>query len=91
MGATKALVIDILPTAPGTVARVLVGAVRAVSPFRPEVPASMEVIRLGPPTLLGPPLESLHWTRANAEAWIRAGEEQGIAIKHSIANCFERE
>ncbi len=91
MGATKALVIDILPTAPGAVARVLVGAIRAVSPFRAQVPASIEVVRLAPPELLGSPLESLYWTRANAEAWIRAGEEQGAAIKHSIANCFERE
>ena len=55
--------------------------------FRPGI----EVIRLAPPALLGPPLESIYWTRANAEAWIRAGEEQGAAIKHSIANCFERE
>jgi NTE family protein len=91
LGATKALVINVLPTPPGAVARVLVGAIRAVSPFRPQIPEHVEVVRLAPPKLLGPPLESLYWTRANAEAWIRAGEEQGAAIKHSIANCFERE
>jgi predicted acylesterase/phospholipase RssA len=91
MGASKALVVDVLPTAPGTVARVLVGAIRRISPFRAEIPTRIEVVRLAPPALLGPPLESLHWTRANAEAWIRAGQEQGAAIKHSIANCFERE
>ncbi len=91
MGATKALVIDVLPTAPGTVARVLVGAIRLMSPFRAGVPAGLKAIRLAPPKLLGPPLESLHWSRANAEAWIRAGEEQGAAIKHSILNCFEAE
>jgi NTE family protein len=91
MGATKILVIDVLPAAPGTVARILVGAIRLVSPFRAVVPEGGEVIRLGPPGLLGPPLSSLYWTRANAEAWIRAGEEQGLAIKHSIANCFARE
>jgi NTE family protein len=91
LGATKALVIDVLPTAPGAVARVLVGGIRAVSPFRAEVPAGLEVFRLAPPKLLGPPRESLYWTRANAEAWIRAGEEQAAVIKHSIVNCFERE
>jgi len=91
MGATKALVINVLPTAPGSVARVLVGAIRTISPFRAEVPPGIEVVRLAPPGLLGPPLESLYWTRANAEAWIRAGEEQATAIKHSIPNCFERE
>ena len=91
MGATKALAIDVLPTAPGSLARVLVGAIRAASPFRAEVPEGFKAIRLAPPKLLGPPLESLYWTRANAEAWIQAGEEQGAAIKHSVANCFERE
>jgi NTE family protein len=91
MGATRALVIDVLPTAPGTIARVLVGAVRMLSPFRAHVPAGIEVIRLAPPALLGPPLASLYWTRPNAQAWIRAGQDQASAIKHSIANCFERE
>jgi len=91
MGATRALVIDVLPTAPGAIARTLVGAIRLVSPFRAHVPPGIEVIRLAPPALLGPPLESLFWTRPNAAAWIRSGQEQAAAIKHSIANCFERE
>ena len=91
LGATKALVIDVLPTPPGSIARTFVGAMRLMSPFRAEVPGSIEVIRLAPPRLLGAPLESIYWTRANAEAWIRAGEEQASAIKHSIGNCFARE
>jgi NTE family protein len=91
MGATRALVIDVLPVPPGSIARTFVGAVRMLSPFRAQVPAGVEVLRLGPPRLLGSPLEAIYWTRANAEAWIRAGEEQGAAIKHSIANCFARE
>lgn len=91
MGATKALVINVLPAPPGNIARTFVGAMRMLSPFRAEVPAGIEVFRLGPPRLLGKPLESIYWTRANAEAWIRAGEEQAAALKHSIVNCFERE
>ncbi len=91
MGATKALVIDVLPAPPGTIARTFVGAMRVLSPFREVVPQSMEVIRLAPPQLLGKPLEAIYWTRANAEAWIRAGQEQAAAIKHSITNCFARE
>ena len=83
--------IDVLPAAPGSIARVLVGAIRMVSPFRAQVPPESRWFGWRRPKLLGPPLESLYWTRANAEAWIRAGEEQGAAIKHSIANCFERE
>jgi NTE family protein len=91
MGATQALVIDVLPAPPGNIARTFVGAMRMLSPFRPEVPTGIEVVRLAPPKLLGRPLESLYWTRSNAEAWIQAGEEQATAIKHSIVNCFERE
>lgn len=91
MGATKALVIDVLPAPPGSIARTFVGAMRMLSPFHAEVPAGVEVIRLAPPELLGRPLEAVYWTRANAEAWIRAGEEQATAIKHSIVNCFARE
>ncbi len=91
MGATKALVIDVLPAPPGSIARAFVGAARKLSPFQPVVPAGMEVIRLAPPKLLGAPLEAIYWTRANAEAWIRAGEEQAAVIKHSITNCFARE
>ena len=60
-------------------------------PFARVVPAGIEVVRLAPPKLLGAPLEAIYWTRANAEAWIRAGEEQASALKHSIANCFARE
>jgi NTE family protein len=91
MGATKALVIDVLPAPPGTIARAFVGAMRMLSPFRAEVPPGIEVLRLAPPALLGRPLEALYWTRANAEAWIRAGEREAAAIKHSIVNCFARE
>ena len=90
MGATRVLVIDVLPAPPGSIARVFVGAMRMLSPFRAEVPSGIEVIRLAPPALLGRPLEAIYWTRPNAEAWIRAGQEQATAIKHSIANCFER-
>jgi NTE family protein len=91
MGATRALVIDLLPRPPGNVARVFVGAMRMLSPFRAHVPDGIKVVRLTPPGLLGSPLQSLYWTRPNAQAWIRAGQDQASAIKHSIANCFERQ
>jgi len=90
MGATRALVIDVLPAPPGNIARAFVGAMRMLSPFRAHVPPGIEVVRLAPPALLGSPLECIYWSRPNAEAWIRAGQEQASAIKHSIANCFER-
>lgn len=91
MGATQALVIDVLPAAPGMIARMFVGTMRVLSPFRAAPPPAINVIRLGPRKLLGKPLEAIYWKRKNAEAWIRTGEEQALAIKHSIMNCFERE
>jgi NTE family protein len=91
LGATKALVIDVLPQPPGLVAKTFVSAMRWLSPFHPSVPDGLEVLRLAPPALLGSPLEAIYWTRANAERWIQAGQEQAAAIKHSIANCFERQ
>ncbi len=89
MGATRVLVIDVLPAPPGSIARVFVGAMRMLSPFRAPVSAGIEVVRIAPPALLGRPLEAIYWSRPNAEAWIRAGHDQASAIKHSIANCFE--
>ena len=90
LGATRALVIDVLPAPPGMVAKVFVSAMRTLSPFRAAVPAGLEVIRLAPPALLGSPLEAIRWSRKNAEDWIRAGQRDAEAMKHSIANCFER-
>jgi NTE family protein len=90
LGATRILVIDVLPAPPGIIAQAFVSTMRMLSPFHPYVPPGVEVVRLAPPALLGRPLESIYWTRPNAEAWIRSGEEQALAIKHSIANCFER-
>jgi NTE family protein len=91
LGATKALVIDVLPVAPGLVAKAFVGAMKLLSPFRAVAPESMEVVRLAPPGLLGAPLEAIYWKRSNVERWIRDGERDAEAIKHSIPICFGRE
>ena len=90
LGARKAVVIDVLPEPPGIVAKTFVGAMRMLSPFRAIVPPGMEVIRIAPRALLGPPLESLYWSHRNAAKWILQGQEDASAIEHSIVNCFER-
>jgi NTE family protein len=90
LGATKALVIDVLPESPGAIAKIFVGAMRLLSPFRAMVPASMAIVKVGPTRLLGSPMDSLYWSRENVETWIRQGERDASAIKHSIADCFER-
>jgi NTE family protein len=91
LGATEALVIDVLPEAPGLVARAFVSAMKLLSPFQAIVPPSLKVIRVTPPKLLGAPLDSIYWKRQNVEQWIRAGERDAAAIKHSIPICFEAE
>ncbi len=90
MGATRALVIDVLPAPPGMVARTFVGAMRILSPFRAPVPGELEIIRVVPAGLLGAPLEAIYWSRENAGDWILAGRRDAEAMKHTIANCFER-
>jgi len=90
LGATNALLIDVLPEAPGTIAKVFVGAARLLSRFRAQVPSGLSVVRVAPRSLLGAPLEAIYWNRRNAEEWIRAGERDAAAVKRSIPNCFER-
>ncbi|HMD48258.1 MAG TPA: patatin-like phospholipase family protein, partial [Bryobacteraceae bacterium] len=91
LGATRALVIDVLPEPPGMVARTFVGAMRVLSPFRAPTAPELEIIRVTPAKLLGAPLEAIYWSRKNAQAWIEAGRRDAEAMKHSIANCFERQ
>jgi NTE family protein len=88
LGATSALVIDVLPEAPGLVAKTFVSAMKLLSPFQAVAPASMKVIRVTPPKLLGAPLDSIYWKRSNVQEWIRAGERDANAIKHSIPICL---
>ena len=90
LGARKAVVIDVLPEAPGLIAKAFVGTMRRLSPFRAPAPGDMEIIRIAPPKLLGRPLESLYWTHRNAVDWIQRGNADAAALEHSIVNCFER-
>jgi len=91
LGASKVLAINLLPEAPGFIAKTVSGAARRISPFRAEVPSSLEVITVVPAALLGSPGDMLYWNRANAEKWIAQGEADALQLKHSVANCFEGE
>ncbi len=90
LGATHALVIDVLPVPPGLIAKTFVAAMRRLSSFRASVPSRLKVVRVAPPALLGSPLEAIRWNRQNVQNWILAGERDAAQIKHSIASCFER-
>jgi len=89
LGATEALVVNVLPETPGLIAKTFVRAVRVMSRFRPQTPPGLKLVEVAPARLLGPPLDSLYWNKDNTGNWIRQGEQDALAIKHSIANCFE--
>jgi len=91
LGATRALVIDVLPEPPGIIARTFVSATKILSPFRPPSIESLEILRLSPPRLLGAPLDAIYWKRRNIEEWIRAGELAAGELEHSIRTCFGAE
>ena len=96
LGAERIVAVDVLPEPPGLVAHTFVRAMKLLSPFRPQAPDSIEIVRIAPPALLGAPLDAIYWKRANVEAWIERGRRdaraslEGGEIKHSIPNCFER-
>ena len=102
LGAEKILAINVLPEAPGLVARAFVRALKAMSSFRPVVPDSVEVLTVMPERLLGSPSECIYWKRKNAEQWIRQGAEDAAAVLErlrewdnardiSVKNCFDRQ
>lgn len=75
LGAEKIVAVNVLPEAPGLVARAFVRAMQTISPFRPVIPDKIELISIVPERLLGSPMESIYWKRENAENWIRQGQE----------------
>ena len=90
LGATNALVIDVLPETPGLIAKMFVGAMRRLSPFHAAVPSHLQILRVAPPALLGSPFQAIYWNRQRAQDWIQAGQRDAAQIKHSIPSCFER-
>jgi NTE family protein len=79
LGAEKILALNVLPEAPGAVAKTFVRAMRLMSPFRPAVPVAADVFTIAPEHLLGRPTEAIYWTRENAERWIERGREDAAS------------
>ncbi|HME09139.1 MAG TPA: patatin-like phospholipase family protein [Bryobacteraceae bacterium] len=80
LGAERIVVLNVLPEPPGIVAKAFVAAMRRVAPARPQHDPGIEIMTVMPEKLLGPVREMLYWTRPNAEAWIRRGEEDAAAF-----------
>lgn len=77
LGADRILALNVLPEAPGLVAKTFVSAMRIMSPFKPYVPHTVDVVTIAPEELLGSPLEAIYWRRENAGRWIEKGREDG--------------
>ena len=84
LGAVKILALNVLPEAPGIVARTFVGAMRLMSPFKPSVSLSADVFTLAPEQLLGKPTEAIYWRRDNAERWIDQGREDATSALERV-------
>ena len=55
----------------------------------PQAPESFGVIEINPSEPLGSPRDSIYWTRANAERWIRLGRRDALHAKQSVVKCVE--
>jgi NTE family protein len=85
LGATKALVIDIMPESPGLAAKILVGGLRRLRGFHPVISPELSTFTVTTPGLLGTPASMLTWNRENAAAWIEAGERDGARVRDSVS------
>ena len=83
LGAERIVALNVLPEAPGLVAKTFVRAMRVMSPFKPSVPPALDVITVAPEQLLGSPTEAIYWKRDNAERWIEQGRVDAVsALSH---------
>ena len=79
LGADRVVAVNALTVLPGVIPKLFVAVVRRLSRFRPVVPGNMDVIKIAPSRALGSGIEAIRWSRANAERWIRLGQEDARA------------
>src|SRR5207253_1674377 len=87
MGAERIIAINALPAMPSVIVRKLVGAIRAISRFKPTVPESIQVIQIAPQEALGSAKEALYWTRENTDRWIAQGLADRLYSSHFVAEA----
>jgi predicted acylesterase/phospholipase RssA len=79
LGAAKIVALNVLPEAPGVVAKTFVRAMRLMSPFKPAVALDVNVFTLAPEKLLGKPTEAIYWKKDNAERWVDQGRQDAAS------------
>lgn len=76
MGATRIVAVNALTKMPAPI-RIGVGAVRAISSWRPAQSTESLMVLIAPQARLGTARDSLHWKRENIERWIDEGRRDG--------------
>ena len=74
MGAARVVVVNVLPRLQSRAVRMVVGAVRSLSPRAPEA-GDLEVVTIAPSAPLGSLMESVRWDRDAVVRWIERGAE----------------
>lgn len=85
MGATSAVVINVLPEMPSRVVRAAVTAFRAVAAPRVQIP-NLEVIEIRPSEPLGTIHDAIFWNAENVRRWIALGERDAAAFSARLSD-----
>jgi len=79
MGATSAVVVDVLQFMPSLLLRASVGAFRAVAAPKVSFP-NLEITWIRPSEPLGKVRDALFWNEENVRRWIALGERDAKAV-----------
>ena len=78
-GVDRVIAVNVLPSAPLTALRATVRMVRLLAPREPKV-EGLEVLRVGPPRMLGRFHDAIAWDAANIRRWIDRGQADAEAL-----------
>lgn len=78
-GVDRAIAVNVLPSMPLNALRAGVRMVRLLAPREPRV-TGIEVLRLGPPRVLGTMHDAITWEPENMRRWIARGEADAEAL-----------
>jgi len=83
LGATRAVVVNVLPQMPSRFLRATVGAFRALAAPRARFPG-LEVIEIRAPGPLGSVYDALTWNEGNVLRWIAQGERDAEKVRERL-------
>jgi len=82
LGADRVIAVNVLPSVPLTALRAGVRMVRLLAPREPQL-TGVEVLRIGPESVLGTLREALTWDAATIRLWIERGQADAQALVNS--------